>query len=63
MLDNIADLLLTVSLLVAVFEFPAIFALRYMIPGTAIGVLLGDLMTRHAKIPSFNQPQSLELCG
>jgi AGZA family xanthine/uracil permease-like MFS transporter len=44
MLDNIADLLLTVSLLVSVFGFPATFALRYMVPGTAIGVLCGDLM-------------------
>jgi adenine/guanine/hypoxanthine permease len=44
MLDNIADLLLTVSLLSAVFEFPAKIALRYMVPGTAIGVLVGDLL-------------------
>lgn len=44
MLDNIADLLLTVGLLSAVFEFPAKFALRYMVPGTAIGVLVGDLL-------------------
>lgn len=44
MLDNIADLLLTVSLLVGVFGFPTNIALRYMVPGTAIGVLAGDLM-------------------
>ncbi len=44
MLDNIADLLLTVSMLAAIFGFPATFALQYMIPGTAIGVLFGDLM-------------------
>ncbi len=44
MLDNIADLLLTVSLLVGVFGFPTNVALRYMVPGTAIGVLAGDLM-------------------
>ena len=44
MLDNIADLLLTVSLLASVFHFPATFALQYMVPGTAIGVLFGDLM-------------------
>jgi len=44
MLDNIADLLLTVSLLVVVFGFPETFALRYMVPGTAIGVLVGDLL-------------------
>lgn len=43
MLDNIADLLLTVSLLSAVFGFPTEFALTHMVPGTAIGVLIGDL--------------------
>jgi AGZA family xanthine/uracil permease-like MFS transporter len=44
MLDNIADLLLTVSLLAGVFGFPTHVALRYMVPGTAIGVLVGDLL-------------------
>ncbi|WP_425618217.1 permease [Anatilimnocola sp. NA78] len=43
MLDNVAQLLLTVSTLHLVFEFPTSFALRYMVPGTAIGVLVGDL--------------------
>ena len=44
MLDNVADLILTVGLLAAVFGFPANFALRYMVPGTAIGVFVGDLL-------------------
>jgi AGZA family xanthine/uracil permease-like MFS transporter len=44
MLDNVADLLLTVSLLAAVFGFPTTFALRNLVPGTAIGVLVGDLL-------------------
>lgn len=44
MLDNIADLLLTVILLVGVFQFPQAFALNYMVPGTAIGVFVGDLL-------------------
>lgn len=44
MLDNIADLLLTVGLLSAFFQFPATFAIRHMVPGTAIGVLVGDLL-------------------
>ncbi len=44
MLDNIADLLLTIGLLAAVFGFPAEFALQHMVPGTAIGVLVGDLL-------------------
>ncbi len=43
MLDNIADMLLTVGLLAGVFGFPVDFALGYMVPGTAIGVLVGDL--------------------
>ncbi len=44
MLDNIANLLLVVGLLSALYNFPAAFAIRYMIPGTAVGVLLGDLL-------------------
>jgi adenine/guanine/hypoxanthine permease len=44
MLDNVANVLLTVSLLKEVFHFPEEFALRWMIPGTAVGVLVGDLL-------------------
>ncbi len=44
MLDNIAGMVLMVSMLFFKFGFPVDFALRYMIPGTAIGVLVGDLM-------------------
>jgi len=44
MLDNVAGLILMVSLLHAGFAFPTNFALRYMAPGTAIGVLVGDLL-------------------
>ena len=43
-LDNLAGLVLIVSLLVNVYGLPANFALRYMIPGTAVGVLVGDLL-------------------
>jgi AGZA family xanthine/uracil permease-like MFS transporter len=43
MLDNIAGLVLLVSLL-AGFGFPVDFAICYMVPGTAIGVLVGDLL-------------------
>src|SRR5436190_857399 len=44
MLDNVANVLLMVGLMAAAFEFPANFAWRYMIPGTAVGVLVGDLL-------------------
>jgi AGZA family xanthine/uracil permease-like MFS transporter len=44
MLDNIAGLVLLVSMLHGIFGFPVDFALAYMVPGTAIGVLVGDLM-------------------
>ena len=44
MLDNIADLLLAVGLLSGIFGLPTNFALRYMVPGTAVGVLVGDLL-------------------
>ncbi|MEC9094748.1 MAG: hypothetical protein VX438_18710, partial [Planctomycetota bacterium] len=54
MLDNLAGLVLTVSLLSGIFQFPAKFAFQYMIPGTVIGVMVGDLLffllaLRHAK--------------
>ncbi len=42
MLDNLAGLLLMVALL-AGFGLPTSFAVSHMVPGTAIGVLLGDL--------------------
>ncbi|MEM7452920.1 MAG: permease [Planctomycetota bacterium] len=44
MLDNIANMMLCVVLLSGVFSFPVDFALRYMIPGTAIGVFVGDML-------------------
>lgn len=44
MLDNIAGLVLLVSLLVFGYGFPVTFALAYMVPGTAIGVMVGDLL-------------------
>ena len=44
MLDNVANLLLCVGLLAAAYNFPATFALRYMLPGTAVGVLVGDVI-------------------
>ena len=43
MLDNIAGLLLAVTLLNLKYEFPTDFALTHMVPGTALGVLIGDL--------------------
>lgn len=44
MLDNIAGLVIAVTMLTGIFGFPSDFVLRYMVPGTAIGVLVGDLM-------------------
>lgn len=42
MLDNVAGLILMVALLSG-FGFPAEFTVSRMIPGTALGVLIGDL--------------------
>ncbi|ODU01073.1 MAG: permease [Planctomycetes bacterium SCN 63-9] len=44
MLDNLGDMILMASLLVAVYGFPKAFVLTRMIPGTAVGVLVGDLI-------------------
>jgi AGZA family xanthine/uracil permease-like MFS transporter len=44
MLDNVSGLIITTSLLAYAFGMPAEFILRRMIPGTALGVLVGDLI-------------------
>jgi len=44
MLDNISDMILMAALLIGVFGFPREFVVGRMIPGTAIGVMVGDLI-------------------
>ncbi len=44
MLDNIGCMILMAGLLVEGFGFPSDFVLTRMIPGTAVGVLVGDLI-------------------
>ncbi len=44
MLDNIGGMILMASLLVTVFGMPSEFVLTKMIPGTAVGVMVGDLI-------------------
>jgi adenine/guanine/hypoxanthine permease len=44
MLDNIGVMILMASLLVHTFGLPRQFVLTRMIPGTAVGVLIGDLI-------------------
>jgi AGZA family xanthine/uracil permease-like MFS transporter len=44
MLDNIGCMILMASLLVIGFDLPKSFVLIRMIPGTAVGVLVGDLI-------------------
>ncbi|MBI5238342.1 MAG: MFS transporter [Deltaproteobacteria bacterium] len=41
--DNVSDLVIMAGLLIGVFHFPADIVLTRMIPGSAIGVLIGDL--------------------
>jgi len=43
-LDNVGDMILMTGLLVGAFGFPREFVLTRMIPGTAVGVLVGDLI-------------------
>lgn len=43
MLDNVTNLVL-LSAILAGFGFPVAFVYRHMIPGTALGVLVGDLI-------------------
>jgi len=44
MLDNVGDMILMTGLLVGVFGMPAGFVMGRMIPGTAVGVMVGDLI-------------------
>lgn len=44
MLDNLLNLVVLTTLLAGVFGFPLEFALSRMVPGTALGVLVGDLI-------------------
>lgn len=44
MLDNAGGMILMASLLVGAFGMPADFVLTRMVPGTAVGVLVGDLV-------------------
>ena len=43
-LDNLTQLVILSSLLIGVFKFPPALVLYVMVPGTAAGVLLGDLI-------------------
>jgi AGZA family xanthine/uracil permease-like MFS transporter len=43
MLDNMSDLVIMAGILIGVFGFPQEIVLYRMIPGTAIGVLVGDV--------------------
>src|SRR3989338_8162128 len=42
-LDNMTPLVILSSLLIGVFNFPSDLVLYVMVPGTALGVLVGDL--------------------
>jgi len=43
-LDNLTQLVILASLLIGVFGFPAELVLGRMVPGTALGVLIGDVV-------------------
>ncbi len=43
-LDNVTQLVILASLLIGVFKFPSDLVLHRMVPGTALGVLVGDLV-------------------
>ena len=43
-LDNLTQLVILSGLLIGVFGFPSDLVLRRMVPGTAVGVLVGDLI-------------------
>ncbi len=44
MFDNVANLVILVAILVGAFGFPKDLVLQRIVPGTAVGVLVGDLI-------------------
>jgi AGZA family xanthine/uracil permease-like MFS transporter len=44
MIDNVTNLVLLTGILAGVFGFPREFIFTHMIPGTALGVMVGDLI-------------------
>jgi len=44
MIDNMTQLVIMASILIGVFNFPRDIVFYYIIPGSAIGVLIGDLV-------------------
>jgi len=44
MFDNVANLVILVTILVGAFHFPKDLVLHRIVPGTAVGVLVGDLI-------------------
>ncbi|MBT9331031.1 hypothetical protein [Paracidobacterium acidisoli] len=44
MFDNVANLVILASILIGAFQFPREIVLYRMVPGTAVGVLIGDLI-------------------
>src|SRR5688572_29033988 len=44
MFDNVANLVILVAILVGGFHFPKDLVLHRIVPGTAVGVLVGDLI-------------------
>lgn len=44
MFDNVANLVILSSILIGAFHFPTEIVLYRMVPGTAVGVLVGDLI-------------------
>ena len=44
MFDNVANLVILATILIGAFHFPRALVLERMVPGTAVGVLIGDLV-------------------
>ncbi len=56
--DNMSNLVILAGLLMTVFKFPADLVLYRMIPGTAVGVLVGDLTYTWMAIRVDRSPHS-----
>ena len=60
-IDNTVNLVILVGILAGVFGFPLDFALTKMVPGTALGVMIGDLAYTYLALKLSKETNNLDV--
>ena len=63
MLDNMTGLVILASILIGIFKMPAEIVLLKMVPGTALGVMLGDLAYSWMAFQLAKKEQRQDVCA